>query len=410
MSNFIKDLKKAKAYNIWMFITYFFPFVTLLFFELLKNALKLEQEACGAQKEKGRFSPRWKAIHTIIVLIISGIGLLIWGIFDFGNCNENWNQLYITLGSTILLSGVSSIILQIFSSISFFQREMVKTFYDILSSDDKYLATIDYHHLRKNWKILSKYLYKRKFSEISDDLSDIISDKYFPRNHPVYYEDYRTDTIIKQLEGGNKNDEYVRLIETISLNIVANSKHEDVFYTFSSSIPKLSENDEITEVKIHKFDINGKNHLDIEKLEILKVRNGDKVTFENKEDILKHFKEKQEKDHNKEESAIEEENSCVGYHIKTKEFKGSKKYSVLIELEKVYSLKTNMFKSYNAVRIVKDCHVFIDHPEEMSLEFKNLGTVKKFKSINEKSKNILSEEYEGLILPSQGYVVGLRLK
>lgn len=409
MSNIIKDINSSKAYNIWMCVTYIFPYITLLFFESLKNALKLEEEVNKIEKNKGRFSPRWKAVHTIIVLIISGLALVIWGVFDHGGYSQNWNNLLVTIGATVLLSGVSSIILQIFSSISFFQREMVKTFYDILSSDDKYLASIDYKHLRKNWKILSKYLYKRKFSEISDDLSDIISDEYFPRDHPVYYEDYISSTKISILDE-HKEGEFVNLKETVNLNIVANSKDEDVFYNFSSCIPPLDNSENITNVKISKFEINGENYLDKDKLEIVKLRRQEQVEFANKEAILKEIADSNLTDVKSENNLIDDEIHCIGYHIQTKKLNGHKKYKVVIELDKVYSLKTNLLKSYNARRIVKGCYVTIQYPKEMYIEFKNLGTVNKFKSISENTENILAERYESLILPSQGYIIGLRLK
>nr|WP_319400882.1 hypothetical protein [uncultured Carboxylicivirga sp.] len=403
ISAIIKIDKEKKSFYFWMIITFIFPYITLFLYELINNTLIHKNK----EAKESKFSPRWKVTHTIVGLIIFGFFLIFIGVFNILCDNEKWNILLITLGGSILLSGVSSIVLQIFSSIHFFQKELVKTFYDILSSDDKYLSTIDYHHLRKSWRVLSKYLYRKKFSEISNDLSNIICDKYFPRDHPVYYDDYKSFVTIDILEE-HKGDQFVTVKETINLDIVANSSHEQVYYNFGMRIPLLSNDDSVSKVDILKFDINGENYLQKDKLEEVKVLEPDKINFNNKTEILNAISVSSTKSIDYKKRLESDKQKCMGYHFKTIEFSGSKKYEICIETESVYSLKTNLFKNYIAVRIVRGCFVKVSHPKEIYVEFNELGTVENFDDMNNSSERILIKRYEGLILPSQGFVVGFR--
>lgn len=391
--------------SLWVILSLTIPVVPLLVFGV-KGFLR---EKTTDSKDKKNITKilnldkRWRAIHTIILLIIIGFGIVVVAEFELIqwssdiNSTKKWNGLLITLGSTVLLAGVSSIILQVFSSIRFFQQDLVKTFYDIFSADARYLETIDYKQLRENWKVLSTHLYRKKFSELSDDLHNLISNEYFPRNHPVYYEDYRLSANIKLEE---EERQFIKLEETINLDIVANDKDEMVYYDFETTIPcfdanattnKISTNKDIessdstTKVVVSKFTINGNNYLEEDKLEPCIDKNG--TTVERNRDLGK----------------------SKHHYYRTKPFNGKKRYSVVVKQEKTYSLKTNQIKSFQAVRIINGMTINIEYDSRINIEFLNRGTVNSFESIGENLKNSLLKRYKGLILPHQGYIMAIRI-
>ncbi len=414
MGGTLSKASHIKCPKNWMTLVIVLPYFPLIGFKESKEEIYSEAKSIEENQDDGIFNriknKKWGLIHSLALSVIVGFALVTLTIFKIIKpSSKEMGDFLIIIGGTILVSGISSFVLQLFSSVKFFQKELVKTFYDIFSSDAKYLETIDYQQLRKNWDILSTHVYGNKFSELSEDLHDIISNKYFPKGHPVYYDDYRVSAKYRLHEDSNLKDEFIELIETVSLDIVPNQKGESVYYDFQSIVPKLGANattltsattetnsgevveDNITSLELLEFTINGTDYSVEEMLEPPNYKLNKEVQEKSKKRVL-----------DKGESKY--------FYYKTIPLSGEERYKVRVKRKKVYSLKTNQFKSFVARRIINGMTIDVEYPNEMAIEFCSSGTIKKFESLKENTGNFLLERYTGLILPRQGYNIALRIR
>jgi hypothetical protein len=159
------------------------------------------------------WSTAWTRIHDffqkyIIAIIIFGAltaAVIVYWI------TEDWS-----IASSIAATGVGAALFKAFVFSGIFRKEAMKGFEEIVNSTDFELKigravaggtiplfnTLTNDELYKLWSEASRHLCKKKFSNISSELSELIKTKYLPINSRYYCSDLDFEIHIEKFEDG----------------------------------------------------------------------------------------------------------------------------------------------------------------------------------------------------------------
>jgi len=305
--------------------------------------------------------------YVVFIFLFFGLGLMvagnIWSTYLVGTekdvhyIQEFFIKTFESIGSTVLAAGVFSAIAKSSLFIGIFQDILEKIIWS-----KEFLRTR--RDLRKIWGNVSRILYEEKFIDISEEIEQVIMDKYFPIGHSYYYDKFNFI-----VEMGIDQADCITYNEVITFTAKPSTENVEFDYGFSSTIPKIAGGN--IEFIVKKVSINGK---------ALNVNNY--LSIDN--------------------SKITEE-----IHNFTCKLKGEKKYDVVVERHKKIPYQTNQSKVYYAKCIYKGFTFQIRYPDSISVSFQEMGTVEKFVKISENTQNgftLLIMHYPGIIFPKQGIV------
>jgi hypothetical protein len=331
-----------------------------LFAKLIYKILSILAEKIMAGRiEKFRIWVYERLVWILLVLAIIILYLSKSGIFDY-----ELNLLVEKIGIAVLSSGVFAAVLKSLQFQGIFKKEIE----DVILSD-KFIE-----HRRdkeKLWISVSKAIYKKKFPKISKQLNKIILDEYFPKKRMYYYDDYRVTITIHKLEDNG----IIKFTQTIYYKVVMQTGVKKANIIGNYTIDKPDKDSNIKNInKREYFKIDGKDCLD--KLE----KNEEETDFET---ITTY-------------STTVNDKSCF-----TVEMKDYREYNIFEDNIKL--LRTSA--------ITNEMNVSVTYPENMNVQFFNVGVINEFEKINVDHKNCISRKYkDGLILPNQGFGISFGFK
>lgn len=306
------------------------------------------------------FLLRW----IIFILLFLGVALTLAGHFDIF-FEEEWANLIESVGIAVLSSGIFAAVLKSIQFSGIFREEIEKV---ILS--DEYLQRRK--DLPELWRRVSKTLYEKRFPLISDDLENIVLEKYLPTGETYYYEDLSVEVIVEEFDG-----EFVTLNESFSFQIVPSSKDEKIELFQRVALDVGSEDNSKTSYALTSFEVNGKEYLS--------------------EDVI-----------GSDGNGYDEVGKPQRQIELRVNLEGKEKYLCKKVERKVYSIKNDPYKAVRMGHITKGLELSVDFSgcENFDVDFLSLGTPYEYKTKMEKSRKVLVKTYEkGLILPNQGYVL-----
>lgn len=221
--------------------------------------------------------------------------------------------------------------------------------------------------LPKIWENISKLMFKKKFPEIHDEFLQIIK-SYFPTEEVSFY---RNMDIQLTLEWIDEAKGIVKCTEDRTFYLVAETK---------SSFPY---------------------HLKT----WTKVKKGD--TY--KADIIKFTVNREAIRFNRQ---TEEQNGDDVIKTTTYILKGKYEYKIHSIIAKEYNFNDDYYIGLRSNYIVKNLKVALTCPDNIDATFVCRGTPLEFESVEsvKSSKKTTKKEYEGILLPRQGYIFALRKK
>lgn len=215
------------------------------------------------------------------------------------------------------------------------------------------------------WMNISKHLFKDRFPAISGDLLGMVKNHYFPKEDSSYYQDYK---IKNDISWEDEERTRIRLVETITVKLVTQGKEHE--FLVHSYINKPNAGD-FGSIELRNFYV---DEVELRPGRNLKVKN---TAFDN----VKHW---------------------TGVEIRIK-LKGKTEYDLKYVFESHYDFSNDHDLSFAASRITKGLTVEVNRCEGMAFDFYKAGTIENF--VDKSDGNSVEQDYRGIILPKQGYVL-----
>lgn len=215
------------------------------------------------------------------------------------------------------------------------------------------------------WFNVSQTLFEKKFPKISNKLLYIIKDKYFPLKDVSYYNDYQTLLV---LEWEDKPKDLVKVTQDIRFTLIAHDKSKFKF-PLGCKMKISGLNQEEYSFCVDPYLVNG-----------LKV-----------EPILDNTNSKTDDNYYE-----------VHYYI---ELEGELEYRISKTITKVYNIRQDFHTAFKAKYMLNKLRVqlFNKISDDVNIEFIPRGVIDEYETIKN-TKEYLEYQYNGLILPKQGYV------
>lgn len=296
----------------------------------------------------------FKSAFAWLILIVGVIFYYI-GYFQIEPTTSIWKEICIKFADVLVIG----VILGYLSNAAQFLGVFKQDLQDIIYGKDFIAQRKDITPL---WETVSKQLFQNKFPIIHKDFLKVING-YFPKNEVSYYNDYETNTTIEWV---SQNDGLIRVTDSVSFELIADSKSEFKYplKTWTKVVNRECYENKITEITV----------------------NGETPDVED----VKEYKEK--------------DNICHEQKIK---LQGSTKYEIKYIREKTYNINEDYYIGFRAKYIVNRLRVCLDYPENIDAIFICRGTQLDFEDVKCSSGRI-EKKYKSIILPRQGYIFALR--
>lgn len=329
--------------------------------------------------------------YIIIISIFFGIMLYIPKVLVIFGVIVSENGLIINLidlstliGQTILASGIFVAISKTIFFKKIFERVVCDVFYG-----ENHLRRQSQEELEGIWHRVSSELYKHKFPGISAKIQDHILKTYFPSKHAYYYKNYRAVLIYKM---SNKQG-YVDIVEESHFLLTGMNESEPTNHKyrmcFNSDCEGDLENCSFAEVKL-----NGKQVLLNNAIVKLDETKKDDVEIKKESPVL-------EGNYYKLESGY-----CIYLDGKKKTYEFERRIKKSYPLITLNKINRTIFSKF-----VDGLSLTIIYPkDQLDVEFTKVGELGAFTSLCSKEEGIISQEYNEVIFPGQGYIINIDLK
>lgn len=217
------------------------------------------------------------------------------------------------------------------------------------------------------WINVTKALLKQRFNDIQSDLLPILKDQ-IPDNDVSYYRNY---DISYEIKWRDKSEGIVDIVETTSIEIIADNKEEFIFNQNSS-----------IDIKQEQADVCYINMDD----DSIKV-NGASVKC-----VVNNINTKVSK-----------------VHALTLKLKDSQRYKIEKKMEKRYNIYHDPILGFRAKYMTRNLDVLFNLPSDLELFFVESGVPDSFE-FRKIGDNSCKYKYNGLFLPKQGYIAFIKPK
>lgn len=333
----------------------------------MENYIGSPKQAEMNLKKLGRYFTR-----PVTIFFIIGLFFIIGGETDMAHywfpeyipTKSPLNTILRTVGAALVGSGVFTAIIK--------SSEYTQIFSNVISEIIWSKKYIDRRaDKREIWSKVSKSLYEEKFPAISDEIEDIIADKYFPTQYNFYIQDEEFTMNICNIQD---HPEFWKQDEILKLTIIPTNANEEIEYKIGGDIdPPGPGIEDITEFKVHKVTVN--NNPINTPISPAAPQDG-KLT-----------------------------------HLVSLTLKGETKYEVFYQRTKVVCKKTNPDKRFFGKYICHNLKVTAILEATMDIILHRAGSLQDFVKEPEQVNNgvkIQSWRYDGLLLPNQGFIAILK--
>lgn len=329
------------------------------------------------EKKKDRFEGVRLFVfkHMVwLLLLLSAILLLI--------SKLNWfipevNDFLEKLGFTVTSSGVFAAVLKSIQFTGIFKSELENVIYG-----NKFIK--QRAQKEKLWRAVSKAIYKKRFPDISKRLNNLILEEYFPKKKNYYYDNYVVSLTIKELQKNGLIK--FKFIQTINYDVIMETGHTEAILEGGYIFDKPDPDSDIEHVNTRKcFKITKRN------------KKGKVIT----EDILQKF------DGYKKNSSTDFK-SIYFYKIPVE---NNGNFSVEVKDIREYNIFEDNNKLFRTSAITKSMKFHVSFPDNMHVQFFNVGIMGECKKLHVDNQNSITREYiDGLILPNQGFGISFGFK
>jgi len=297
-----------------------------------------------------------------ILLLLSA--MLLWLSESSFFTNAEVNDYLQKAGFTIASSGVFAAVLKSLQFQGIFKSEIE----DVILGDKFIEKRTDKEKL---WRSVSKAIYKKKFPKISKRLNDIILDEYFPKKRQYFYDDYRVTIAVKELtpEG------LIKFTQTISYKVIMETGVKSAKIIGNYTMDKNDENSPIQNVHNREY---------------FKIDKQDKLSELKRETTENDFETR------------------ITYSTIVKD---KPRFTVSMKDYREYNIFEDNVKILRTSAITREMNVSITYPDNMHVQFFNVGVITEFEKVHVEHHNCISRTHkEGLILPNQGFGMSFGFK
>lgn len=267
-------------------------------------------------------------------------------------------DIFKTLGFTLVSGGVFAVIVKSEQFSKIFQDELR----NIIYGDEDLKSRSDLELL---WHKVTVALCNQKFRLISKKLHEDVKKYYLPINHEYYYKNHNVEI---QIEIDKSNPDYLVLVEETKTTIISD-ENNPICFKFSSSIPLIEGEEELTTYELLDFTINK-----------VKTNLGDKLK-------------------------IDKSNGKLNIYCDL--MLNERKIVITRKEKKVYNLKVNSFRHHNAIWLYENFFLDLYYPKELEVKFIEMGVTNEWEIENKNTihQNRMKATYNGLIFKKQGFLL-----
>ncbi|WP_336718110.1 hypothetical protein [Chryseobacterium mucoviscidosis] len=312
------------------------------------------------------FFNKWK--KTIIefyfrfsIIIFFFVGIIFISISCFIQDHDSaLYKFFYTIGSTTLSGGVFAVIAKSLQFSDIFSNILRDIIYGKEHLENR-------KDLENIWKNVTNTLSNQKFDKISIALQNNVKKYFLPLEHDYYYDNYILDITIEQSE---KDPNYIIVKEIITHDIICEEETLEISYKGKCRLKCDYLKTKQTTYNLSKLEINGVNSTNLIKSNTMYKDNELFYDFEHK-------------------------------------LKGKCLYTVRREDVKTYDVRYNKIKAHRANWIYNKFKIQIFYPQNLKMEFQNLGTLDDYKTeIRHSNGNtIFAATNNGVIYKNQGFII-----
>lgn len=297
--------------------------------------------------------------YILYVFVFFSIAILVIAYTCF-NETELFRDVLKTLGFTIISGGVFAVIVKSEQFSKIFQDELRKIVYgqeDLKVRND----------LESLWQNVTLALCKQKFKNISEKLHESIKNFYLPITQEYYYKNHNIEI---EVEIDKENSEYVVVTETTTTTLYSDDL-KPITLKFSSSIPMVKGEEELTIFELLEFKI---NKVSVDLTNCLKINREDGVL-------------------------------SVNCEIKVQD---KLEYKIIRKEKKRYNLIENSYRHHRAIWLYENFFLELTYPKELKVQFIESGVMDKWNQhLRPLGKDLfrLKADYQGLIFRKQGFIL-----
>lgn len=229
------------------------------------------------------------------------------------------------------------------------------------------------------WGRVTVAMYKSKFPDIHEKISNKISEIYLPGDHEYYNDELNYEIDISWVDPNDANNDYIKIVES-ERSVIKQSEKTDSFaidFRVGIDIDKVEEEASPTKTsyKFKSMYINGAP---------IDTKKGFSETRE--DDILR-----------------------IRYSSPSN-ISGAKRYEISKHEEKTYSIYANPYKVFRSKMITENFEVTITYPENLKVDFLEVGTAI-FKDVpcnQRQGMKIIRKKSPEILLSRQGFCLVFR--
>jgi hypothetical protein len=309
----------------------------------------------------------------LAIIILQG-----YKIISFG---EPWDQIANIFAAIFIGGGLLSLAMNVLKMFSYFERKLS----DILYGKEFLKDRTDLPML---WSNVTEALYHQRFPKIAKKIHALLKDKYFNSSNNYY-----SSFLELKLNFSHNGGDFITSKDAILQKINVADESLKTFEMSSKLECELSEReDPITYNRLLELKIN--------ETPLYKYKEGDdeKNVFTIKEKnyvlTIKRSKEIYEK----------RMKNVLEYSI---DVFGHQQYTIERVMEKKYNVIYNPLKRFVANHIYRRMSVLITHSDSLYIDHTGCGTIDEFTERISAEVCDIHLEYNGIILPKQGIVIGI---
>lgn len=303
-----------------------------------------------------------KPLQSSIPFVLFVLGIIAYVLSFFIPESSILQKIIFDVAELLIVSFFVSLVTNTYMFINIFRRNMEE-----IVSDYKYLE--NRKDIYSIWKRTSEVLFNSRFPEISDDLLKLVNESYFPQKESKYYSDYMYSVSI---DWEDKEKNHIKVQHELTYVLHCNSK----------------EKVELKSKSWTKIDPN-RNESQIIAYSKYKVNNQDAIVVDKQEYV----------DSETEDLVYEE----------TIELSGESTYNISKIITKVMDIDLDPYLGFKSQFALNKLRVQVFKPKDLCITFVPRSTSKEFDKIK-KNEKYLEYQYNGLILPKQGFILIMQRK
>lgn len=300
-------------------------------------------------------------LQSSVPFILFALGIIAY-VVSFFIPDETITKIVFDFAELMIVSFFVTLVTNTYMFINIFRTTMEEIVTDYKFMDNR-------KDIYDIWKKVSNILFSSKFREISDDLLKIINESYFPIGDSKYYSDYTYSVSIEWID---KEKNHIKVSQELKYDLLCDTK-EEVKLMSKSWIKIDPHSDNSKPIEYTQYKVNKKSANIVSEDEYVEESSGDLV------------------------------------HSETILLTGLNSYGISKEINKQMDVDLDPYLGFKSQFILNKLRVQVFKPEDLCITFVPRGTLNEFIPVKN-NKKYMEYQYNGLILPRQGFILILQRK